>query len=141
MSTPRPTVIANQDGISAEAILSSFAIWIDSRLSEAMKACRDLAFRDRPFDLDPSRSPVLLGWDYVLLEPGRDPPCGPAWTIYRLQAQPEIQPDPLPRLGRDSAFHALLEAAGGFGPAPSGPIPPLEPDPLRWNRFAIPPMR
>lgn len=88
MRRSRNNIVANVEGLSAESVLASFAQWIDGRLSEAMLAAKDLAFRDRPFDIVPGRTPALVGWEHMLLEPGAAAPRGRAWTVYRLQAQP-----------------------------------------------------
>ena len=116
MRPSRNYIVANAEGLSAQIVLESFAAWTDQRLAEAMAAGKDLAFRDRPFDVIPGRSPALVGWEHVLLEPGDDPPVGRLWTVYRLQAQPQTRRTR--RAGaamRRAELARLLDQAGYVG--------------------------
>jgi hypothetical protein len=65
----------------------AFGEWLDQRLAEAMRLDMDLAFRDRPFDVEIGRSPALVGWEHRYLRPGAPAPRGKMWTVYRLQDQ------------------------------------------------------
>ncbi len=52
-----------------------------------MRLDMDLAFRDRPFDIEIGRTPPLVGWEHRYLQPGAPAPRGKMWTVYRLQDQ------------------------------------------------------
>lgn len=90
----RNHIVANPEGLSAGAVLAAFGEWLDQRLSEAMRLDMDLAFRDRPFDVEIGRSPALVGWEHRYLQPGAPAPRGKMWTVYRLQ-DPSGRPAPL----------------------------------------------
>ena len=83
----RNHVVANPEGLSAASVLLAFGAWLDQRLAEAMRLDMDLAFRDRPFDIEIDRTPALVGWEHRYLQPGAPAPRGKMWTIYRLQDQ------------------------------------------------------
>lgn len=61
-------------GSGALGLIAAFDGWLTARLDEARAAGKDLAF----FDREP-------GWSHLLLDPGKEPPVGRAWTVYRLQ--------------------------------------------------------
>lgn len=100
MSTahPRNHVIANPEGLSADVVLEAFAEWVNTRIGEAIRIEMDLAFRDRPFDVEVGRSPALVGWEHKFIQPGAAPPKGKMWTIYRLHDQTG-RPARLPQSG------------------------------------------
>ncbi|MEH0195985.1 hypothetical protein V7S57_10550 [Caulobacter sp. CCNWLY153] len=83
----RNHVVANPEGLSAAAVLEAFATWLDQRLAEATRLEMDLAFRDRPFDVEIGRVPALVGWEHRYLTPGAAAPKGKMWTVYRLHDQ------------------------------------------------------
>ncbi|SFJ62067.1 hypothetical protein [Caulobacter sp. UNC279MFTsu5.1] len=83
----RNHIVANPEGLSAAAVLAAFGDWLDQRLAEAMRLDMDLAFRDRPFDVEIGRTPPLVGWEHRYLQPGAPAPKGKMWTVYRLQDQ------------------------------------------------------
>lgn len=83
----RNHIVANPEGLSAASVLAAFGEWLDQRLAEAMRLDMDLAFRDRPFDVEVGRTPALVGWEHQYLRPGAPPPRGKMWTVYRLQDQ------------------------------------------------------
>lgn len=87
MTTSRNNLVANAEGLSAACVLESFAAWLDLRLAEATRTGMDLAFRDRPFDIDPDRKPPLVGWEHRFIQPGGPEPRGRMWTVYRLHDQ------------------------------------------------------
>lgn len=90
MSSGTPSrnhIVANPEGLSATAVLAAFGEWLDQRLAEAIRLDMDLAFRDRPFDVEIGRSPALVGWEHRYLQPGAAAPRGKMWTVYRLQDQ------------------------------------------------------
>lgn len=83
----RNHVVANPEGLSAASVLEAFATWLDQRLAEATRLEMDLAFRDRPFDVEIGRVPALVGWEHRYLAPGAAAPKGKMWTVYRLHDQ------------------------------------------------------
>lgn len=83
----RNHIVANPEGLSATVVLAAFGDWLDQRLAEAMRLDMDLAFRDRPFDVEIGRAPPLVGWEHRYLRPGAPAPHGKMWTVYRLQDQ------------------------------------------------------
>jgi hypothetical protein len=83
----RNHIVANPEGLSAGSVLAAFGEWLDQRLAEAMRLDMDLAFRDRPFDVEIGRKPALIGWEHRYLAPGAEAPKGKMWTVYRLQDQ------------------------------------------------------
>jgi hypothetical protein len=83
----RNHIVANPEGLSAESVLAAFGQWLDQRLADAMRLDMDLAFRDRPFDVEIGRTPALVGWEHRYLQPGAAAPRGKMWTVYRLQSQ------------------------------------------------------
>lgn len=83
----RNHIVANPEGLSAASVLAAFGEWLDQRLADAMRLDMDLAFRDRPFDVQIGRSPALVGWEHRYLQPGAPAPRGKMWTVYRLQDQ------------------------------------------------------
>ncbi|AYV47893.1 hypothetical protein CFHF_26185 [Caulobacter flavus] len=83
----RNHVVANPEGLSAASVLEAFATWLDQRLAEATRLEMDLAFRDRPFDVEIGRVPALVGWEHRYLAPGAAAPKGRMWTVYRLHDQ------------------------------------------------------
>uniref|UniRef100_B0SWN4 Uncharacterized protein n=1 Tax=Caulobacter sp. (strain K31) TaxID=366602 RepID=B0SWN4_CAUSK len=85
--TFRNHIVANPEGLSAASVLAAFGEWLDRRLAEAMRLDMDLAFRDRPFDIEIDRTPALVGWEHRYLQPGAPAPRGKMWTVYRLQDQ------------------------------------------------------
>jgi hypothetical protein len=101
-SLSRNHIVANPEGLSAGCVLSAFGEWLDQRLAEAMRLDMDLAFRDRPFDVEIGRSPALVGWEHRYLAPGAVAPAGKQWTVYRLQDQTG-RPATLPRHADDYA--------------------------------------
>ena len=48
----RNNIVANPEGLSAQVVLESFGQWVNDRIGEAMRIEMDLAFRDRPFDVE-----------------------------------------------------------------------------------------
>jgi hypothetical protein len=77
----RNHIVANPEGLSAESVLAAFGQWLDQRLADAMRLDMDLAFRDRPFDVEIGRTPALVGWEHRYLQPGARPRaarCGPS---------------------------------------------------------------
>ena len=86
-SPSRNHIVANPEGLSASAVLAAFGEWLDQRLAEAMRLDMDLAFRDRPFDVEIGRKPALVGWEHRYLAAGAEAPKGKMWTVYRLQDQ------------------------------------------------------
>jgi hypothetical protein len=101
-STSRNHIVANPEGLSATTVLLAFGEWLDQRLAEAMRLDMDLAFRDRPFDIEVDRTPALVGWEHHYLAPGAAAPKGRLWTVYRLQDQTG-RPATLPRHADDYA--------------------------------------
>ena len=101
-STSRNHIVANPEGLSATSVLMAFGEWLDQRLAEAMRLDMDLAFRDRPFDIEIGRTPALVGWEHRYLQPGAPAPRGKMWTVYRLQDQTG-RPAVLPRHADDYA--------------------------------------
>jgi hypothetical protein len=101
-SLSRNHIVANPEGLSAGCVLSAFGEWLDQRLTEAMRLDMDLAFRDRPFDVEIGRTPALVGWEHRYLAPGAVAPAGKLWTVYRLQDQTG-RPTTLPRHADDYA--------------------------------------
>ena len=112
----RNHVVANPEGLSAPVVLAAFGDWLDQRLAEAMRLDMDLAFRDRPFDVEIGRAPALVGWEHRYLQPGAPPPQGKMWTVYRLQDQTG-RPAPLPLKADDYAdtITPLLGELGYLG--------------------------
>jgi hypothetical protein len=112
----RNHIVANPEGLSATAVLMAFGEWLDQRLAEAMRLDMDLAFRDRPFDIDPDRKPPLVGWEHRYLAPGATAPRGKMWTVYRLQDQTG-RPATLPKHADDYAdtLTPLLGELGYLG--------------------------
>ena len=98
----RNHIVANPEGLSAASVLLAFGAWLDQRLAEAMRLDMDLAFRDRPFDIEIGRTPALVGWEHRYLQPGAPAPRGKMWTVYRLQDQTG-RPAVLPRHADDYA--------------------------------------
>ena len=98
----RNHIVANPEGLSAASVLLAFGEWLDQRLAEAMRLDMDLAFRDRPFDIEIGRTPALVGWEHRYLQPGAPAPRGKIWTVYRLQDQTD-RPAVLPRHAADYA--------------------------------------
>lgn len=100
MSTPhaRNNIIANPEGLSATVVLEAFGHWVNERIGEAMRIEMDLAFRDRPFDIEIGRTPALVGWEHRFIPPGSPAPKGKMWTVYRLHDQ-EGRPAHLPQSG------------------------------------------
>ena len=86
-SASRNHIVANPEGLSATSVLLAFGEWLDQRLAEAMRLDMDLAFRDRPFDVEIGRAPALVGWEHQYLRPGAPAPRGKLWTVYRLHDQ------------------------------------------------------
>ncbi len=84
---PRNHVVANPEGLSADVVLEAFAEWVNARIGEAMRIEMDLAFRDRPFDVELGRTPALVGWEHKFIQPGAPGPRGKMWTVYRLHDQ------------------------------------------------------
>lgn len=95
---PRNHVVANPEGLSASVVLESFADWVNARIGEAMRIEMDLAFRDRPFDIEVGRVPPLVGWEHKFIQPGAAAPKGKMWTVYRLHDQTG-RPAHLPQSG------------------------------------------
>lgn len=95
---PRNHVVANPEGLSAHVVLEAFAAWVNVRIGEAMRVEMDLAFRDRPFDIEPGRTPALVGWEHKFIQPGAPAPKGKLWTVYRLHDQTG-RPAHLPQSG------------------------------------------
>ncbi len=100
MSTghPRNHVVANPEGLSSHVVLEAFAEWVNTRIGEALRIEMDLAFRDRPFDVEVGRSPALVGWEHKFIQPGAPAPRGKMWTVYRLHDQKD-RPVHLPKSG------------------------------------------
>ncbi|CAN5422334.1 hypothetical protein BH10PSE4_BH10PSE4_32330 [soil metagenome] len=96
VATSRNHIVANPEGLSAASVLLAFGEWLDQRLAEAMRLDMDLAFRDRPFDVEIGRKPPLIGWEHRYLSAGAPAPKGRMWTVYRLQDQTD-RPATLPR--------------------------------------------
>jgi len=94
----RNNIVANPEGLSAQVVLESFGQWVNDRIGEAMRIEMDLAFRDRPFDVEIGRSPALVGWEHKFIQPGAAGPKGKMWTVYRLHDQ-EGRPARLPQSG------------------------------------------
>lgn len=115
-STSRNHIVANPEGLSATSVLIAFGEWLDQRLAEAMRLDMDLAFRDRPFDIEPGRTPALVGWEHRYLAPGASAPRGKMWTVYRLQDQAG-RPATLPKHADDYAdtMTPLLGELGYLG--------------------------
>lgn len=109
----RNHVVANPEGLSATSVLTAFGAWLDQRLAEAMRLDMDLAFRDRPFDVEIGRVPPLVGWEHRYLAPGAPAPKGRMWTVYRLQDQ-RGRPATLPRTVDDYA-ETLTPLLGELG--------------------------
>jgi hypothetical protein len=101
-SASRNHIVANPEGLSATSVLLAFGEWLDQRLAEAMRLDMDLAFRDRPFDIEIGRTPALVGWEHRYLQPGAPAPRGKLWTVYRLHDQTG-RPTPLPVSADDYA--------------------------------------
>jgi hypothetical protein len=115
-NTSRNHVVANPEGLSATSVLAAFGEWLDQRLAEAMRLDMDLAFRDRPFDVEIGRKPALVGWEHRYLAAGAPAPKGKMWTVYRLQDQTG-RPVTLPRRADDYAdvLTPLLGELGYLG--------------------------
>lgn len=112
-TTSRNHIVANPEGLSATAVLAAFGQWLDQRLAEAMRLDMDLAFRDRPFDIEIDRTPALVGWEHRYLQPGAPAPRGKMWTVYRLQDQTG-RPAPL-RQRADDYAETLTPLLGELG--------------------------
>jgi hypothetical protein len=112
----RNHIVANPEGLSAASVLAAFGDWLDQRLAEAMRLDMDLAFRDRPFDIEIGRTPPLVGWEHRYLQPGAPAPHGKMWTVYRLQDQAG-RPAPLHQHADDYAdtLTPLLGELGYLG--------------------------
>jgi hypothetical protein len=112
----RNHIVANPEGLSASSVLAAFGSWLDQRLAEAMRLDMDLAFRDRPFDIEIGRAPPLVGWEHRYLQPGAPAPQGKMWTVYRLQDQAG-RPAPLHQHADDYAdtLTPLLGELGYLG--------------------------
>jgi hypothetical protein len=84
--------------MTAEEYLSAFDHWLSWHIHAAVKAGKDIAFRDRGFNFDPKLDEDGAAWEYVFLEPGAGSPPGHAWTIYRLQGEAPrpARPPPAP---------------------------------------------
>lgn len=95
---PRNNVVANPEGLSSSVVLEAFAEWVNDRIGEAMRIEMDLAFRDRPFDIQVGRTPALVGWEAKFIQPGAPAPKGKMWTVYRLHDQTG-RPAHLPQSG------------------------------------------
>jgi hypothetical protein len=113
VTTSRNNLVANPEGLSAMSVLESFATWLDLRLAEATRVGMDLAFRDRPFDIDPERKPPLVGWEHRFIQPGGPEPRGKMWTVYRLHDQTPAQTAKRRMAGGD--LTPLLDTLGYLG--------------------------
>jgi hypothetical protein len=109
----RNHIVANPEGLSAASVLAAFGAWLDQRLAEAMRLDMDLAFRDRPFDVEIGRTPALVGWEHRYLRPGAPAPKGKMWTVYRLQDQ-DGRPAALP-VHADDYADTLTPLLGELG--------------------------
>jgi hypothetical protein len=109
----RNHIVANPEGLSAASVLAAFGDWLDQRLAEAMRLDMDLAFRDRPFDIEIGRTPPLVGWEHRYLQPGAPAPHGKMWTVYRLQDQAG-RPAPLHQHADDYADTLTLLGELGY---------------------------
>ena len=109
---PRNHVVANPEGLSAHTVLEAFAAWVNARIGEAVRIEMDLAFRDRPFDVEIDRQPALVGWEHRFIQPGAQAPKGKMWTVYRLHDQTG-RPAHLPR--SDDLVEDLTPLLGELG--------------------------
>jgi hypothetical protein len=77
--------------VDAQAYLTAFDHWLSHQIYEAVRKGKDLAFCERRINskVKFDGGPV---WDHVLLDPGAEPPQGPAWTVYRLHGQDGAAP-------------------------------------------------
>ena len=71
--------------MSTQDYLTAFDRWLSQHICAATKAGKDFAFFDRRLNCSFKLDDDGAAWDYVLLEPGEDPPPGRAWSVYRLQ--------------------------------------------------------
>ncbi len=61
--------------VEQDTVLAAFGQWLDQRLGRTPCGWNmDLAFRDRPFDVEIGRTPVLVGWEHRYLRPGAPAP-------------------------------------------------------------------
>ena len=109
---PRNHVVANPEGLSAHTVLEAFAAWVNARIGEAVRIEMDLAFLDRPFDVEIDRQPALVGWEHRFIQPGAPAPKGKMWTVYRLHDQTG-RPAHLPR--SDDLVEDLTPLLGELG--------------------------
>jgi len=94
--------------MDADEYLTAFDLWLSRYIESAMKAGKDLAFRDRKAHGEAALDDSGSAWDHLLLEPGAPSP-GRGWTVYRLQG---VAPKPAP---------ADLDPVK-LGPAESAPL-------------------
>ena len=74
--------LEDRDATGAIALIDGFDTWLSRRLADAHAAGKDFAFFDT--DLRSDEKGELVGWSFVLLDPGDHPPLGENWTVYRL---------------------------------------------------------
>jgi hypothetical protein len=83
--------------VTAEDYIDAFDHWSSLHIHAAIKAGKDLAFRDRSAHFSLELDDDGAAWEYLLLEPGACPPPGHAWTVYRLHNTGAARPaDPAP---------------------------------------------
>ena len=80
--------------MSAQEYFDAFDFWLSQHVNAALKAGKDLAFRDRRFNCGFKLDDDGAAWDYVFLAPGEEPPPGRAWSVYRLHG---VAPGPKPK--------------------------------------------
>lgn len=100
--------------------LTAFDHWLSQHIHAAVKAGKDLAFRDRRLNCALKLDDDGAAWDYLMLDPGAAPPPGHIWTVYRLHgAEPPppavAPPRPTVLRRRRALIDSLAQTLFGFG--------------------------
>lgn len=110
--------------LNTQDYLTAFDHWLSQHICAAVKAGKDLAFRDRRLNCALKLDDDGAAWDYLMLEPGAAPPPGHVWSVCRLHGvqppAPAIAPPRAKTVQRRRALiDNLAEAVFGFSRAPS----------------------